>query len=122
MLTQLKSINEVSKTLMQCQSIEEVIQNSLIEVRKRLKVQVASIFLFTKQGVIERKGINGVDKKGSPIDNNWIFEEDRYKPGESFSGKAMPQSNSESDYGEPQYSNNIFAEYKYLDKIICING
>ncbi len=115
LLAQLKSINEVSKMLIHCQSVEEVVQKSLAEVRERLKVQVASIFLFTKEGVLERMGINGVDKDNNSIKNDWLFEKDRYKPGESFSGKAMPQPGIESTYGEPQYSNNILDEYGYMN-------
>ncbi len=45
---ELKNINDISKKLMHCQSIDEVVRMALAEVRKQLNVQVASIFLFSK--------------------------------------------------------------------------
>ncbi|MBA2750472.1 MAG: GAF domain-containing protein [Tatlockia sp.] len=112
LLKYLHSLNDVSIALMQCHSIEELVQKALAEVRRRLDVQVASIFLFSKEGVIKRIGIDGVDKYGNPIDNSWLNE--FYKPGESFSGKAVPPSDAKSSFGEPQYSNNIFEEYPQM--------
>lgn len=108
-INQLDSINEVNTMLMQCQSQEELIEKALAEVRRRLNVQVASIFLFTKEGVIRRVGIDGVDKDGNPIDDHWLPNEE-YHPGESFSGSGVLPT-GELAYGKPQYSNNIFAEY-----------
>ncbi|MCZ8162204.1 MAG: hypothetical protein O9275_16020, partial [Microcystis sp. LE19-196.1B] len=60
-LIQLRSLNQVSKTLIRCKSQEEAIQVALQEVREKLNVQVASIFLFSKDGVLKRFGIDGVD-------------------------------------------------------------
>ena len=60
--SQLQSLNEVTRDLVQCQSREEVIKKALAEVRKHLKVQVASIFLLSKEGVIERVGIDGIER------------------------------------------------------------
>ncbi len=107
-LDQLKSLNEFRNTLMQCQDkgIDEVAQEVLKQVRDKLSSQIASIFLFSKDGVIERKGINGVDKDGNPIDNTW-FPDDKYKPGASFFGKALPRPGLELGFGEPQFSNNL---------------
>ncbi|OUL17874.1 hypothetical protein BV378_37630 [Nostoc sp. RF31YmG] len=107
---QLSSLNEVSKTLMECESIEDAVQKALAEVRQRLNVKVASIFLFSNNGVIKRVGINGVDKNGNLIGDNW-FPNENYNPGESFSGKAVPPTGLEFAFGEPHYSNNIFEEY-----------
>lgn len=112
LLKHLHSLNDVSIALMQCHSIEELVQKALAEVRRRLDVQVASVFLFSKEGVIRRVGIDGVDRYGNPIDNSWLNE--FYKPGESFSGKAVPASDAKSSFGEPQYSNNIFEEYPQM--------
>ena len=106
---QLQSLNEVTRGLVQCQSLEEAVAKALAEVRKHLKVQVASIFLLSKEGVIERVGIDGVDVNNNVIEDSWLSEE-HYKPGESFSGLPVPTADSESDYGNPNYVNNI-AEY-----------
>jgi signal transduction histidine kinase len=121
---QLESLNEVSTTLRNCQSIEEAVQKALVEVRKRLDVQVASIFLLSKDGVLKREGIDGVDQGGNPIDNSWFFEE-QYAPGESFSGGAVPRFEAESSYGNPQYSNKILEKEMvytrpYLEKLGCL--
>ncbi|NEQ77505.1 MAG: hypothetical protein F6K23_33545 [Okeania sp. SIO2C9] len=63
---QLHNLNEVSQTLMECESVTDAVQKALVEVRSKLDVQVASIFLFSNEGVIRRVGINGVDAKGEP--------------------------------------------------------
>ncbi len=107
---ELKHLNNLSKNLMHCQSLEEVVTMALAEVRKQLKVQVAPLFLFSKDGTIKRIGIDGIDKDGDTIDNSW-FSDEEYEPGESFSGKAVPPYNAESGYGEPQYSNNLEKDY-----------
>ncbi len=91
---------------MACETVEELIQEVLKLVRQKLNSQVASIFLFTKNGVIKRKGINGVDKEGNPIDNSW-FPDEEYAPGFSFSGKAIPTYEAESSFGELQWSNDL---------------
>jgi signal transduction histidine kinase len=96
---------------MRCKSIEDVISKSLAEVRNKLDVQVASLFLFTKEGIVKRVGICGVDKNNEPIPDTWLIKEDRYKPGDSFSGKAIPESGLDIGYGQPYYSNNILEEF-----------
>jgi nitrogen-specific signal transduction histidine kinase len=112
-LIQLRSLNQVSKTLIRCKSQEEAIQVALQEVREKLNVQVASIFLFSKDGVLKRFGIDGVDREGNPLPASWLADE-TYKPDESFSGKAVPPTGLDlldSTYGEPQYSNNIMRDF-----------
>ncbi len=104
--SKLQSINQVTRELVQCQSIEELVSKALKAVREQLNVQVASIFLFTKDGVIRRVGIDGVDKEGYEIDESW-FPVEEYEPGQSFSGKAVPRADAESEYGEPNYSNDL---------------
>lgn len=95
---------------MACESVEEVIQKALALVRQKLNSQVASIFLFTKNGVIKRRGINGEDKEGNLIDNNW-FSEEQYAPGASFSGKAIPTFEAKSGFGDPQWSNDVHKDF-----------
>ncbi|NEO57294.1 MAG: GAF domain-containing protein [Okeania sp. SIO3B5] len=108
---QLRNLNEMSQTLMKCESVADAVQKALVEVRRKLGAQVASIFLFSQEGVIRRVGINGVDAQGEPIGNDWLSDE-HYKPGDSFSGKAVPSTGLESAFGEPHYSNNILKEYR----------
>lgn len=108
---------------MACETVEELIQEALKLIRQKLNSQVASIFLFTKNGVIKRQGINGIDKDGNSIENSW-FSDEEYAPGASFSGKAIPTFDAESGFGEPQWSNNLrkFAmhdqtQVPYLEKL-----
>ena len=109
---------------MECQRVDEVVKESLELVRNKLKCQVASVFLFTKDGVIKRKGINGIDKEGNSIDNSWFLDEE-YAPGASFSGKAIPTFDAESGFGEPQWSNDLINDFStvqqtkilYLEKL-----
>ncbi|MDJ0717307.1 MAG: GAF domain-containing protein [Prochloraceae cyanobacterium] len=122
-ISQLESLNEVTTNLVQCQSLAKVVKKALEEVRKRLKVQVASIFLLSKEGVIERIGIDGVDRDNNPIDDRWLSNE-HYQPGESFSGFPVPKADSKSDYGKPNYVNNFTEQYprmkyekEYLEKL-----
>ena len=111
-------------SLMACQSVDKVIQKALELIRNILKCQVASVFLFTKNGVIKRQGINGIDKEGKFIENTW-FSDEEYAPGVSFSGKAIPAFDAESGFGEPQWSNNLLNDFTldpetqnpYLEKL-----
>lgn len=92
----LSTLNEIRKALKTCKSIEEIVEAVLGKVRHRLKSQVACFYLFKKNGVIERVGINGVDKEGKPIESDWLPEE-QYQPGEGFSGKLIPPSGEEDN-------------------------
>jgi GAF domain-containing protein len=119
---QLDNLLEVRNALLRCRNLPEVIELALEIIHQRLNPQVASIFLISKAGFIERRGIKGTDKNGQPIPSTW-FAEERYQPGESFSGKAVA-SGWDQDYGSPQWSN-CLDEYEmqpaskaaYLDKL-----
>lgn len=104
-LRKLHTLLDISNTFIQCQSVQEVVLEALMRAREKLNSQVASIFLFSKNGVVERVGINGVDKDEFPIESTW-FPDERYEPGTSFSGKAAAPSRN-SDFGQPEWSNNL---------------
>ncbi len=108
----LRTLNEINRTLMNCHTQEDVINEALRQVRHHLQVQVASMFLFNKDGYIQRVGIDGVDKDNNPIDGQQWLPDEKYLPGESFSGKPVPPSDAESTYGEPHYSNELMEEYE----------
>ena len=120
----LSTLYIIRNALRNCQSIEEIVEAVLEKVRHRLDSQVACFYLFKKNGFIERVGIHGVDKNGHPIENDWLREE-KYKPGEGFSGKLVPPSGEENGNGDLCLSDNSindpnftlkFAE-KYVDKL-----
>jgi nitrogen-specific signal transduction histidine kinase len=92
-------------------NLTDVVQVALKQVRKHLNSQVASFFLLNKDGVLARVGIEGTDGRNKVIDNQWLPKE-QYKPGESFSGKAVPPVGNDSIYGSPNYSNTLNNNYK----------
>lgn len=112
-------LNEIGYALGACYSednskppnLTDVVQVALKQVRKHLNSQVASFFLLNKDGLLARVGIEGTDGRNKAIDNQWLPKE-QYKPGESFSGKAVPPVGNDSIYGSPNYSNNLNNNYK----------
>lgn len=101
-LDKLATITKVSSELMQSKSLEEAIDKALDMVRVQLNAQVASLFLLSKEGVVERIGISGTDAEGTFIENEWLQNE-HYEPGESFSGCSIPTADSDSEYGSPNF-------------------
>ena len=83
-------------------SKQEIIQNALKIVCEQMNAQSAAIFLFSKDGVLERAGIHGIDKDLNPLTDDW-FPDEKYEIGESFTGKAA-QPKSGSKYGKIQYT------------------
>jgi GAF domain-containing protein len=108
----LKSMNKFYQSLMQCESQEELISKALYEIRKQLDVMTASIYLFNKNGRIQRVGIHGISACNEWIDDRWLPNEE-YEPGESFSGAGVPKT-GELTFGKSILSNNIEEEYKSL--------
>jgi transcriptional regulator with GAF, ATPase, and Fis domain len=105
---------------------DQIIENALEVVYKKLNCQMVAIFLLSpKDGLLERVGVKGIDYHGNSINNSW-FPEERYKIGESFTGKAAsPAANSK--YGKTNFScdlNNEDLSYKdmyssYLGDLKC---
>ena len=87
-------------------NLTDVVQVALKQVRKHLNSQVASLFLLNKDGLLARVGIEGSDGRNKAIDNQWLPKE-QYEPGQSFSGKAVPEVGNDSIYGSPNYSNTL---------------
>jgi hypothetical protein len=86
----LQEINELrifGNTILAYTDVEDIIKDTFIKVREKIFPQVISIFLFSKEGYIERYKIYGKDKYENTINDSWLPKE-RYEPGMSFSGKA----------------------------------
>ena len=97
----LRNLNQINQKLIVCKTLKELTTEALKQIRHYLNVQLASIFLFNKDGYIQRCGIDGVDQNNNLINSkNWLANK-KYLPGESFSGKAVPSPDAESTYGEP---------------------
>jgi len=93
-------------------SKKEIIDNALEIVCNSLNAQVASIFLISKDGTLERAGIHGFDKSGERVNNDW-FAEERYEIGEGFTGKVVGKSGTNPDpgsYGEVHYASYLSNE------------
>jgi GAF domain-containing protein/two-component sensor histidine kinase len=105
---ELKSIFEIRNALLAGADIPTVIHTALETVAARLLPQAASIFLFSKEGYLERVGIRGVDKDGRAIPNDW-FRDERHGVGASFTGRAARPAPG-SRFGEPQWSANLDEE------------
>ena len=83
-------------------SIDLIVDEAFLEVKKNLSPQIISIYLFSKNEYLERYAMNGRDKDGIPIESSWLQNE-RYKRGESFSGKSAEGK----PYGEPYRSSQL---------------
>jgi GAF domain-containing protein len=129
-IQRLNFLNEISNSIVSSLSQEEAINTALDQIHKLLDVQVASLFLFSKNGVIKRVAIKGHDKSGKPIPNQWLPNE-QYLPKESFTGRPVPETGlkpTENNYGKPEYSNNIHNEFpdlkygnEYVDMLGALN-
>lgn len=96
---------EIRNTLVNCQSINEVVRIGVEVARDKVGAQTASIFLFSKDDLLRRAGIIGIDKHGLQLNDNWNANES-YQVGESFTGKAIIPTDK-SPFGTPQFSINL---------------
>jgi signal transduction histidine kinase len=105
---ELKELFGIRNSLLECRTLECLLERSANLARRRVKAQIASIFLFSKDGLLQRKVIDGRDKEGNPIPSTW-YSHETYKPGEIFTGTVVspPQG---SNFGEPQWTANLAAE------------
>jgi GAF domain-containing protein len=109
----LQEINELRKfgnTILTYTNVEDIIKDTFSKVEEKIFPQVISIFLFSKEGFIERNRIHGKDRDGAIIEDSWLSKE-KYAPGVSFSGKAAYGN----PYGETHWSNSLNQE---VDKLL----
>jgi signal transduction histidine kinase len=104
-LNRLKELFEVSNTLVSCKSIESVAEKAIRIARDKVKSQTASVFLFSKDGLLKRFRMCGIDSSGQHFSGKW-FPAEKYVPGKSFTGRVVV-SGSGSTYGVPQWSNTL---------------
>jgi hypothetical protein len=120
-----REIRDYLPDLISGDSKKNIIKNALAIACDKLHCQAAAVFLFSsKDGLLERVGIQGKNLNGELIDNNW-FSQEKYEVGESFTGRAaMPQVNSK--YGKTQVcydfsSEDLKNKNKYLDELGKLN-
>jgi GAF domain-containing protein len=102
-------------------SKKEIIHNALKKVAEKIDAQIVALFLFSKDGVLERVGIFGEDFHRNPITDEW-YSTESYRAGESFTGKAASYGGKK--YGDILYARNLGkldlkeeSRTKYLDKL-----
>jgi len=99
----LLKILDVRSSLMKLDSIDKVVRTALALVQQNLSPQMTAIYRLSKTGWLERIGLLGYDKNGNQLSNDW-FPEEKYQPGESFSGCSVPPL-IEDHYGKPYITN-----------------
>jgi GAF domain len=109
-----KDYLDIRNCLIGFDSKKEIIQNALAIACDKLHCQAAAIFLLSsKDGLLKRVGIKGVDCNNEEIEDSW-FEEESYEVGQSFTGKAA-SSQGNSKYGKTQVLND-FTDDKFGNK------
>ncbi|MCU0566794.1 MAG: GAF domain-containing protein, partial [Oculatellaceae cyanobacterium Prado106] len=118
-LQEITELRKFGNAILTFSSIGQIVEATFAEIRRKLSPQVISIFLFSKNGQLERYKIDGRDRAGMAIDPAWLADE-KYSPGESFSGKAAYGK----PYGEPYWSNQLNEEvndfaygHEYTEKL-----
>lgn len=94
--------------------LEKVVEKTFKRIQQKLNPQVVSLFLFSKEGYLERYRIEGKDINNRPLENTWLKTEsgpEKYEPGQSFSGRAALGK----PYGEPYLRNDL---HYIIDKLI----
>jgi hypothetical protein len=72
----LEDLQNIRNQLHQLDDCQKIVQAALCIIRKRLNCQVAAIFFLKKKdGLLHRFQIEGVDKTGFPVFNNWLNTE-----------------------------------------------
>ncbi|MBP0002890.1 MAG: GAF domain-containing protein [Cyanobacteria bacterium SBC] len=108
----LQEINDLrifGNTILTYKSVEDVVKYTFLKIKEKIFPQVISIFLFSKEGCIERFKIYGIDKYEKIISDSWLSKES-YEPGISFSGRAAYGK----PYGETHWSNSLNQELDQL--------
>jgi GAF domain-containing protein len=113
-LHDVKAVRNFGNKALQCATLQDVSKLLFDLVEENIKAQVTSLFLFLKNGEIERVSIRGKDNRGEPIDPSWLDKNGRhehYLPGMSFSGKVLEPEEGFA-YGKPILSNDIKNDYR----------
>ena len=109
-----KEFEEIKRFLLHLETKEEIIKHTLHILRDKANSQTASIFLLSKDGYLERAGLQGQDAQGNQIEDS-LFSEERYEVGQVFTGKAaFPHQTT--GFGEIQPVDNKIREQIQEDR------
>lgn len=84
-------LSEFSKKVLRCKTLRDIYELTTETTRKELNCRTSSLFLFSKEGKLERKYISGFKK--------YIPPPEIYQREQSFTGKTAGRP---TEYGEPQ--------------------
>ncbi len=104
----LSELFDVRNKLLSCKTRKELIDTTIDLTLKKLRSQIASVFLLSKDGKLERIAIGGKNVTGDVIENSWYTDE-ILKSGESFTGKVIVAQHG-SRFGKPIWSNDLSKE------------
>ena len=68
-------------------TICKIIIKSFEEIKNKINPQIINLFLFSKDGYLERYAIDGIDQYCNKIPESWLADE-KYEIGQNFSGKS----------------------------------
>jgi len=111
---------KVQEELKACTEISEVCKTAVKHAKYRLHCQVAFIYLLDKDGYLARSAINGVDKDGSTIDDDWLYDytwrhgqgkPEHYSPDQGLTGRGFPSTGTDEGWGNVQHAENFEREY-----------
>ncbi len=100
-LADLRQLFLTRDTLATCTSLESLTHASVQLVSERTNSQTAALFLLSKDGLLERKALVGVDKSKLSIGDE-SFASKHYAPGASLPGKVVVAAEG-SRFGQPQW-------------------
>lgn len=113
----LQTYNELGQRLSGYADVEELLQFVVDEVKSKMDVELASLFLFDKRDEFL------VRKTTAGIESSWLLDE-KYRIGEGIVGKTVTPVGQQK-YGEPFYTNEadkepsryITYQEKYREKL-----
>jgi signal transduction histidine kinase len=105
---QLGDLFDMRNALQQCGSFPELLRRCVALARSHVRAQTASVYLFSKDGFLERRALEGINKVGERISDEW-FPSERYAVGQSFTGK-VPVAVPPSPFGRPQWTSKLHEE------------
>jgi len=106
--TLFEELSGIRHTLMECSDLGKLAEQTVLLARSLTSSQTAAVFLFSKDGLLERRALTGTDRLGRPIPQSW-FADERYEPGQSFTGRTAWSAES-TPFASPRWTSNLALE------------
>ncbi len=117
-LSDITKLRKFGNQLLARKTLSQICDDTFNLIEKEIHPQVSSIFIFQKDGYIERVGIRGIDIDRNRIPADWLNkrndeDRERYRPGDGFSGFVV-KPKEDDIYGEPLLSTNIEQDFTLI--------